>query len=385
MINNITTLEELKSLLNTDGNYVVLAHGTNLTIEEIKEKIFKDGLYATGKNESSSLFHTTNPVDINNYSTEELRNKIINWEHNSKNLIFIKLPMEYFNIYADNGDRDCTKTRAFMNKVQMGEDYKYILNSKFIVGSYNIETNSVILNDKYEKELTEVSKKELQTNLIKLQKEMGLDVDYIEENLTEDTLIQNNKPEELSNTEMYNKMVELVKKASEVSMTPEERKNLIGQIYYYETYLGERVKDEKEIIDILGKAINDLTDTNLAKSILDALTDDFKNNINKEKAKEKGNEQEQISNANYLRSEYQKFASEYKEMLADGYIDDEELKRIMENMQVLSLTAETIKNNTTNLNEKEIVSAILKTINQEMIKLTTMQRGIEETSQIWGK
>ena len=72
------TLEELKALLNTNGEYVVLAHGTNLTIDEIQEKIFGDGLYATGKNENSSLFHTTNPVDINNYSVEDLRNKMIN-------------------------------------------------------------------------------------------------------------------------------------------------------------------------------------------------------------------------------------------------------------------------------------------------------------------
>ena len=34
------TLEELKALLNTNGEYAVLAHGTNLTIDEIQEKIF---------------------------------------------------------------------------------------------------------------------------------------------------------------------------------------------------------------------------------------------------------------------------------------------------------------------------------------------------------
>lgn len=378
------TLEELKALLNTNGEYVVLAHGTNLTIDEIQEKIFGDGLYATGKNENSSLFHTTNPVDINNYSAEDLRNKMINWEHESKNIVFIKLPMEYFNIYADNGDRDCTKTRAFMHKVQVGDDYKYILDPKFIVGAYNIESDSSILNGKYEKQLTEETKKQLQTNLINLQKEMGLDIDYIEENLNDSVQTNSNK-EEVSNQNMYNKMIELVKKVNDSSLSLDDRKNLIGQVYYYETYLGEKIKDEKEIADILTKAIDDLSDTEFSRSILNALTDDFRNNINKKQSNANNVVQDQTSNSSYLKNECQRFINEYKEMLSDGYIDDEELKRIIENMQVLSLTAETIKNNSTNQNEKAIVDEILKTISQEVSKMTTMQRGIEETNHSFGK
>ena len=54
-------------------------------------------------------------------------------------------------------------------------------------------------------------------------------------------------------------------------------------------------------------------------------------------------------------------------------------------MQALSLTAETIKNNSTNQNEKAIVDKILKTISQEVSKMTTMQRGIEETNHSFGR
>ena len=57
-------LDQLKNSL-IDDEYIILCHGTMLSMEEIQQKIMKDGLYATGYSEGSSLFKTTNPIDVN--------------------------------------------------------------------------------------------------------------------------------------------------------------------------------------------------------------------------------------------------------------------------------------------------------------------------------
>lgn len=170
-----TSLEGLKNSVGSTKGYTVLVHGTHLTDTEVEKMIFKEGLMATGKNEESSLEHTTQPLDIETYSVEELKSKMDNYGHNNKNMVIIKLPNKYFNMYANHGDRDCTRSRAFMKKIQVDGGYKYVLDPKFIVGSYNTETTEAILNSSFERELTNETRMQLKNNLDNLQKELGID------------------------------------------------------------------------------------------------------------------------------------------------------------------------------------------------------------------
>lgn len=189
-----TTLEGLKKRIgNTDG-YIILVHGTHFTDEEVKNLIFKEGLRTTGKNEETSLNYTTKPLDINSYSVDELREKFEKYDHNNRNMVIIRLPNEYFNIYDTTGDRDCRQSRAFMkSKVQVDGGYKYVLNPKFIVGGYNTETMEAMLNNSFEKELTPETIMTLKTNLANLYKELGIDVDYIE-SINSEEIIEENQP-----------------------------------------------------------------------------------------------------------------------------------------------------------------------------------------------
>lgn len=176
-----TTLEELKNIIGNTDDYTILVHGTHFTDEEVKKLIFKEGLRTTGKNEETSLNYTTQPLDINSYSVDELREKFEKYDHNNRNMVIIRLPNEYFNIYDTTGDRECRKSRAFMKgKVQVDGGYKYVLDPKFIVGSYNTETMGTMLNNSFEKELTPETIITLKTNLTNLYKELGIDFDYIE-------------------------------------------------------------------------------------------------------------------------------------------------------------------------------------------------------------
>ena len=184
-VKNLIELNELKNMTTTDEEFITLVHGTLMSMEEIQQLIFNNGLYATGYNEESSLMHTTNPVDVNSYDVSQLDDKLKNWSHASNNFIFIRLPLQYFNIYADHGDRDCLKTRIFMDKVNIDENtYKYILDPKFIVGVYNFKSGKVLKNPNFESILTNKTKQELQAKLYAFYKEIGIELDIEEINRT---------------------------------------------------------------------------------------------------------------------------------------------------------------------------------------------------------
>lgn len=178
--NGFISLSTLREML-LDNECIILCHGTLMEMDEIKRIIMKQGLYATGYNENSSLFKTTNPIDVN-CDIDELKSKLDNWPHASKNIVFLKLPIKYFNIYTpDQSDLDCQKTRAFTTKIDMEDGrYKYLVNPRFIVGAYNIDSQNVLLNPNYEKDLSDETISVLEDRLTKVQEEMGI-IDDVEQ------------------------------------------------------------------------------------------------------------------------------------------------------------------------------------------------------------
>lgn len=207
-----SSLEDLKNIIGNTEGYVVLIHGTNMTNDEVKNMIFKEGLRTTKFDEATTLDKTTTPFDISRYTSEEIKNVFENYDHNNKNMVVIKLPLEYFNIYDNTADLDCRKSRAFMkDKIYIDGRYKYLLDPKFIVGSYNTETMETMLNPAFERKLTVETKNELREKLIKLQKEIGIDPDLIEQiNSDEINDVQessyNSVPTSSSNNNNYQEM-----------------------------------------------------------------------------------------------------------------------------------------------------------------------------------
>ncbi len=88
---------------------------------------------------------------------------------------------------------------------------------------------------------------------------------------------------------------------------------------------------------------------------------------------------------NQLRNQNSQISSEYKSMLSDGYIDDEELAILISRLKDLSNNASVIKSMVTDKNQEAIIDSIVEMINQENIKMTTMQRGIVETNHSFGR
>ena len=401
-----TTLKELKKRIgNTDG-YTILVHGTHFTDEEVKNLIFKEGLRTTGKNEETSLNYTTQPLDINSYSVDELIEKFEKYDHNNRNMVIIRLPNEYFNIYDTTADRDCRKSRAFMKgKVQVDGGYKYVLDPKFIVGSYNTETMETMLNNSFEKELTPETIMTLKTNLANLYNELGIDIDYID-SINSEEIIETNQPlynnsstkndyQEMTQEQgkkdykyYYQELMKAVEKRNNlVNLTEAEKKQIVGEIFYNQGFLVENLNTQQEFNEVMNSLENDLNDIQLKKIILADMQERynklFKNNNdsldNHQQVHTTLKEQTELTTfINKLREKMNKVKAEYKYMLLDGYIDDVELAVLISRTNELIDNANSLKTLANNQNEVILLNSIAEMLQNEQKKMITMQKGIEK-------
>lgn len=88
---------------------------------------------------------------------------------------------------------------------------------------------------------------------------------------------------------------------------------------------------------------------------------------------------------NQLRTQNSQISSEYKAMLSDGYIDDEELAILISRLKDLSDNALVIKSMVTDEKQEMMIDSIIEMINQECVKMTRMKTGIEETKHSFGR
>lgn len=143
-------LNDISNILNEEG-YFCLGHGTGRSrdTKEVIESIFKNGL----RTKDNSLYYTTIGLDTQNI--EKLSERLKNWEHcESKKIIIIRIPIEYINLIGDTTDLDGERYGAFMtSKEESGKKTNY-LDPKFILGYFDAQTEEIVFNDLFEKELT---------------------------------------------------------------------------------------------------------------------------------------------------------------------------------------------------------------------------------------
>lgn len=414
-----SSLEDLKNTIGNTEGYVVLVHGTHMTNEEVQSMIFKEGLRTTNFNEKTTLDKTTKPFDISKYTSEEIKRLFENYDHNNKNMVVIKLPLEYFNKYDFTGDLDCRKTRAFMkDKIYIDGRYKYLLDPKFIVGSYNTETMETMLNPAFERKLTVETKNELREKLIELQKEIGIDPDLIEQiNSDEINDVQessynsvpisssnnnNNYQEmiqELETKKDYNYYFDEMLKATQqynpnIQMTDEQKKQLIGEIFYNEGYLIESLSNDEELRQIMTRSVNELSNNEmqikLQNIILTEIQEKHKQfHPEKQEVEQNQNVKKTTENKNnegldlsvlieQLRNELNQVQNAYRSMLSDGYIDDEELATLLGMVNKVINDGYSLKSLATDQSDLRVISVIINSLEEEQKKMNKMQNGIEE-------
>lgn len=413
-----SSLEDLKNTIGNTEGYVVLVHGTHMTNEEVQNMIFKEGLRTTNFNEKTTLDKTTKPFDISKYTSEEIKRLFENYDHNNKNMVVIKLPLEYFNKYDFTGDLDCRKTRAFMkDKIYIDGRYKYLLDPKFIVGSYNTETMETMLNPSFERELTVETKKELREKLIKLQQDIGLDSELIEQ-INSDEIVEVNQPtyssvptsgsnsndyqemiQKLETKKDYNYYFDEMLKATQqynpnIQMTDEQKKQLIGEIFYNEGYLIESLSNDEELRQIMTRSVNELSNNEmqikLQNIILTEIQEKHKQfHPEKQEVEQNQNVKKTTENKNnegldlsvlieQLRNELNQVQNAYRYMLSDGYIDDEELATLLGMVNKVINNGYSLKSLATDQSDLRVISVIINSLEEEQKKMNKMQNGIEE-------
>ena len=413
-----SSLEDLKNTIGNTEGYVVLVHGTHMTNEEVQNMIFKEGLRTTNFNEKTTLDKTTKPFDISKYTSEEIKRLFENYDHNNKNMVVIKLPLEYFNKYDFTGDLDCRKTRAFMkDKIYIDGRYKYLLDPKFIVGSYNTETMETMLNPSFERELTVETKKELREKLIKLQQDIGLDSELIEQ-INSDEIVEVNQPtysslptsgsnsndyqemiQELETKKDYNYYFDEMLKATQqynpnIQMTDEQKKQLIGEVFYNEGYLIESLSNDEELRQIMTRSVNELSNNEmqikLQNIILTEIQEKYKQfHPEKQEVEQNQNVKKTTENKNnegldlsvlieQLRNELNQVQNAYRSMLSDGYIDDEELTTLLGMVNKVINNGYSLKSLATDQSDLRVISVIINSLEEEQKKMNKMQNEIEE-------
>lgn len=413
-----SSLEDLKNTIGNTEGYVVLVHGTHMTNEEVQSMIFKEGLRTTNFNEKTTLDKTTKPFDISKYTSEEIKRLFENYDHNNKNMVVIKLPLEYFNKYDFTGDLDCRKTRAFMkDKIYIDGRYKYLLDPKFIVGSYNTETMETMLNPSFERELTVETKKELREKLIKLQQDIGLDSELIEQ-INSDEIVEVNQPtyssvptsgsnsndyqemiQKLETKKDYNYYFDEMLKATQqynpnIQMTDEQKQQLIGEIFYNEGYLIESLSNDGELRQIMTRSVNELSNNEmqikLQNIILTEIQEKYKQfHPEKQEVEQNQNVKKTTENKNnegldlsvlieQLRNELNQVQNAYRSMLSDGYIDDEELATLLGMVNKVINNGYSLKSLATDQSDLRVISVIINSLEEEQKKMNKMQNGIEE-------
>lgn len=171
------TLEQLEPLLSESG-YMCYGHGTGRkgNSDEVVDSIFNEGL----RTKNNSLYYTTiglstptpelkeqfKEIGMPEPTIEDLKKQFNNWQHqDSKKIIIARIPTEYINKAGDRSDLDGEMFGAFYTQKQQpnGQETNY-LDSKFIIGCFDVDKQAVRLNKNFERTLTPETIEQLKEN-----------------------------------------------------------------------------------------------------------------------------------------------------------------------------------------------------------------------------
>lgn len=276
----------------------------------------------------------------------------------------------------------------------------------------------VTLNSFYEKELSEETKKQLHDNLIQLYNELGINPELIQtlNSNSSDEVIQPSYNNASDNNEIksdYQEMIneleekkdynyyfnEILKEAqkynSDNQMSEEQKKQMIGEIFYNVGYLIESLTNDEEIRQIMTRSVNELSNNEmqirLQNIILAEIQEKYKQLHPEVQQVEQQNIQEQKLNNNsnnegldlsilieQLRMELNQVQNAYSSMISDGYIDDEELATLLGMVNKVINDGYSLQGLATNPSDIRVISVIINILEEEQKKMNKMQNGIEE-------
>lgn len=200
---------------------------------------------------------------------------------------------------------------------------------------------------------------------------------------------QDTKPSIETTASLYDKMISALRKSRIGNLTQDEKKQIVGEIYYYEGFLVESLRNERDIGDVLTKAMQDFSNSQFEQSVLSSLISELQERLKIVSPKKNEEVKEEIkvdnngflTNINNLKQEMIKLSAEYDEIRSDGKVDDRELDYLITRMQELYRSAMSLKGNNLSPKEYQIVNEIIASISNEQRKMTIFRSDIEQSIQ----
>lgn len=200
----------------------------------------------------------------------------------------------------------------------------------------------------------------------------------------------------------FNEMLNAVQRYNpNEQMTEEQKKQLIGEIFYNEGYLIDSLTNDEEIRQVMTHSVNELCNNEmqvrLQNIILAEIQEKYKQLHSEAKVQEqiiqtevKDNNLHTSSNDNLdlsgltgqLRNELTKVQSAYRSMMSDGYLDDEELATLIAMNNKIISDGYTLKELATDSSDLRKINAIVSELEEQQKKMNTMLNGIEEIGRI---
>lgn len=284
----------------------------------------------------------------------------------------ITVSQEQWNTMSQNQRIDYIKLKLNESKVLGDRDAFNYWNSNL----KTIQNNPIASNDESKAEESKVQS------------------DKMDEKSKENNSTNKEESKEKDYKYYYQKLMSAVEKRRKLSNpSEEEKKQVVGEIFYYEGYLVEKLNTDKEIMEIVNSVLNDLSITEPDKKLGDIILADMQERWNKIERKKINNhdkspirEKKETSRSeqsdlliqiNNLRKDLEKISKEYHQMLSDGYIDDEELATLIKRIKVLEEDTYVIKPLASTTDEKKLLNSIIEMLNKEQKKMIQMQRGIQ--------
>ena len=196
----------------------------------------------------------------------------------------------------------------------------------------------------------------------------------------------------------FNEMLKAVQRYNpNEQMTEDEKKQLIGEIFYNEGYLIESLTNDEEIRQVMTRSVNELSNNEmqvrLQNIILTEMQEKYKQLHPEIKKQEetiqnevKGNNSHNANNDNLdlsglieqLRNELTKVQKAYHSMMSDGYIDDEELATLISMNNKIINDGYSLKELATDSSDLRKINVIVSSLEEQQKKMNTMLNGIEE-------
>lgn len=187
----------------------------------------------------------------------------------------------------------------------------------------------------------------------------------------------------------YNQLLSaIIRRRTSSNLSDEEKKQIIGEIYYNMDYLVKYINTDQEISSLLMRMIEDLSHDEFEEKIQNQIIDGIKEKLEKRKKSDKS--ESSIEEQSYdssvgisssivqLKNNLAVLQKEYKTMLSDGYIDDDELTVLINRMDELSNNADELMRSISSPTEMTLLLGIIDNISEEKKKMLQMRNKADD-------